>query len=208
MRNEKNKDVIIDEKEEEKERIAKEYKEEIRKKNSDSFKATIIILAFIFILFKFIILNGYIPSASMEPTINTGDLILVDRIHYKIKDFNRQDIIVFNLEDAYTIKRIIGLPGDEVKIEDGLVYVNGEKLKEAYIEDSIKTYIINSDSDNINGPFVFNVPEDSLFLLGDNRENSYDSRYWDEPFIDFDDVVGKLILKYRIPIISDKISEE
>lgn len=114
----------------------------------------------------------WIPSASMEPTLMVGDHLMVDKVYYKYSGIGRRDIVVFNPTPAsgfkdVMIKRVIGLPGDEIQVKKGLVYINGQPLTEPYEMDKPKDDF---------GPVK--VPEDSFFVMGDNRNNSADSRFW------------------------------
>lgn len=133
---------------------------------------------------KFIVFKVKIPSESMVPTLNVGDRLFVTRIYNRDK-LERGDIVVFysREEDESMIKRLIGLPGDEVVLTDGVVTVNGETLVEDYI----------GTPDNFNG--IYNVPEGKYFFLGDNRLRSKDSRYWINSYIDGKDIKGKAVLK-------------
>lgn len=133
---------------------------------------------------KFIVFKVKIPSESMVPTLNVGDRLFVTRVYNRDK-LERGDIVVFysREEDESMIKRLIGLPGDEVVITDGVVTVNGETLVEDYI----------GTPDNFNG--IYNVPEGKYFFLGDNRLRSKDSRYWINSYIDGKDIKGKAVLK-------------
>ena len=145
-----------------------------------------IALAFIIaILIKqFLIFKVYIPSGSMIPTINQGDHLFVSRV-YNLDNIKRGDILVFNSEELNEklIKRLIGLPGDEISIVDGEVSVNGEKLNEDYVK----------NNDGFDG--TFKVPEGKYFFLGDNRANSFDSRKWQNPYIDGKDIEAKAQLR-------------
>ena len=133
----------------------------------------------------------YIPSGSMLETLEIGDQVLVSKIAYDLKfpftnwvlmhtgEFERGDIIVFlkpkSKDDL--IKRVIGLPGDEIRIADKEVYVNGEKLNEPYVRHT-DPHVYPAQvapRDNL-GPFK--VPEGKLFVMGDNRDYSADSRFW------------------------------
>lgn len=145
------------------------------------------LLCSVFIL-KFVIINAIIPSESMVNTLQVKDRIVASRVVYYFDDPERQDIVLFNSnqvsdEETILVKRVIGLPGDEISIKNGDVYVNGSLLYEDYAE-----------KDNYTGSFT--VPEDCYFMMGDNRDDSFDSRYWDNPYVDRDDILGKAIFKY------------
>ena len=136
---------------------------------------------------NFIIINATVPTGSMENTIMPGDDLLGLRTAYLFKDPQRGDIIIFKFPDDESqkfIKRIIGLPGDLVQIEDGKVYINGSttSLEEPYLKEE---WTRNT------GPFEFVVPEGCYFVMGDNRNDSLDSRYWDNPFVTEDEIIRK-----------------
>ncbi len=141
-----------------------------------------IILAFF--INKFVIFKIEIPSESMVPTLNIGDKLFATRI-YNPEKLNRGDLIVFNFEpeNKLYIKRLIGLPNDEIVIKNGIVSVNGEIL--------IEDYIKNQEEFNGN----YKIPLGKYFFLGDNRSNSNDSRYWKNPYIDYKDIKGKAVIK-------------
>lgn len=142
-----------------------------------------IIFVVTFIFFRFIFLISTVMSGSMEPTIMTGNTALCNRLAYVFHEPERGDKIIFFSDEAdtYYFKRIIGLPGDEISFKDGHVLINGVVLEEPYIASNIRTECEKT----------FIVPEEHIFLLGDNRENSYDSRFWKEPFISYDKITGK-----------------
>lgn len=155
--------------------------------------ASLIIQPVIEVTIKKNILQAYkIPSGAMIPTLLIGDHILVDKFIYKNHEPQRGDIIIFpypvNPSQDF-VKRLIGLEGDTIEIKDKQIYLNGEK----YIEN----YIVNSDPnvmpaekaprDNF-GPIV--VPNGKYFVMGDNRDNSYDSRFW--KFVEKNTVEGKV----------------
>jgi signal peptidase I len=140
-----------------------------------------------FIINKLIFFNVTVPTGSMLPTINLNDKILVTRVHNE-NNLKHGDIVVFHSDELGEdesgedlIKRLIGLPNDEIDIkEDGSVYINGKKTDESYI-------LYPGGKAGIK----FKIPEDSYFFLGDNRANSKDARYWEQPFIDESDIMGK-----------------
>ncbi|MBM7555321.1 signal peptidase I [Halanaerobacter jeridensis] len=165
----------------------------------DLLEAIAIAIVVSIILIIFVVQAFYIPSESMEPTLKPGDRILVNKFIYNFRDPKRQEIIVFNypLEpDRKFVKRVIATPGDRVKIKEGKVFVNGEQLKEEYVvEDSYTDFA------------EVKVPENNYFVLGDNRNNSKDSRYWG--FVPEDNIVGHPFIIFwplnRIKIIGGDI---
>lgn len=139
------------------------------------------------ILKNFVIINANVPTGSMENTIMPGDDLLGLRIAYLFSDPKRGDIIIFKYPDDESekfIKRIIGLPGDTVEIMDGKIYINGSglPLDEPYLKEE---WVRNT------GPYEFKVPENSYFMMGDNRNDSLDSRYWNNPYVAREKVIGK-----------------
>lgn len=136
----------------------------------------------------------YIPSGSMLPTLQINDRLIIDKISYNFSNPDRGDIIVFSptdtlkaqkFKDAF-IKRLIGLPGDKVEVKEGRVYVNDQPLKENYIE----------ERPNYNfGPVT--VPPNQYLVLGDNRNNSYDSHYWG--FVPRDRIIGRAVVRFWPP---------
>ena len=165
--------------------------ESSRKDKYIFFKEWIIpvITAFIVAMFinKFLIFNVYIPSSSMVPTINVGDRLMIRKV-YNMGNIKRGDILVFysNELQETLIKRLIGLPGDHIVIKDGIVHINGEDIQEDYIK----------NNDYNDEELVYDVPEGKFFFLGDNRPISKDSRRWINPYIDKDDIKGKLVLRF------------
>ena len=146
----------------------------------------------------FVIVNAIIPSASMEPTIMTGDHIFGNRLVYKFRDPQRYDIIIFRYPDDESqlfIKRVVGLPGETVEIRDGEVFVNGSSIP-LYDDFCADPGTTNWDSDRspLENPFV--VPKDCYFVMGDNRGNSRDSRYWENPFVSKDKILGEAFFRY------------
>ncbi|MCB2360198.1 signal peptidase I [Clostridium estertheticum] len=122
-----------------------------------------------------------VPSGSMYPTIKVGDRILVTKVYNKAK-LKSGDIIVFysNELKERLIKRLIGLPGDEVVVKDkGQVFINGRKIEESYV-----VYPEALDK-------KFKVPENKYLFFGDNRASSLDARKWENPYIDYKDIQGK-----------------
>lgn len=134
------------------------------------------------IINKFILYKIVVPSPSMSPTVEVGNQLFVTKV-YNTSNIKRGDVLVFNSDELHELllKRVIGLPGDNVEIKkDGAVYVNGEKIKEDYVK------YPGGKTD-----MSFNVPEGKFLMLGDNRANSDDARYWANPYIDSKDIDAK-----------------
>lgn len=129
---------------------------------------TIVLSLVIFLLIRLVIQNYRIESHSMEPNFREGQFILVNKLAFKLGEPSRGEVIVFhnpgNVEEDY-IKRVIGLPGDEVEVRGQTIYINGQALAEPYATNPFR--------DNY-GPMI--VPSNHLFVMGDNRGNSSDSR--------------------------------
>lgn len=133
---------------------------------------------------KFLVFQIKIPSESMIPTLEVGDRLFASRI-YKEESLSRGDLIIFYSKEKneLMIKRLIGLPNDNIVIDNGIISVNGEILNEDYIQ----------NQDYFTGEY--SVPEGKYFFLGDNRGDSFDSRYWTNKYIDFNDIEGKAFIK-------------
>ncbi len=156
----------------------------------DYAKTFIIIFVVVFILSQFVYINATIPSGSMQNTIMQGDRIFGNRLAYIKDDPERYDIIIFKYPDDTSktfIKRIIGLPGETVEIKDGNVYINGS-------ETPLDDCFCAEETEGEFGPYV--VPEDSYFVMGDNRNNSLDSRYWNNKFVSKDQILAKAVFRY------------
>lgn len=165
-------------------------KEKIIKETISWVKTIVFAFIFAFIITQYIIVNATVPTGSMIDTINEKDRLVANRLAYLFDDPQRGDIVVFIYPDdgkTLYIKRVIGIPGDIVKIEEDGVYVNGEKLDEDYVTGRTFPH---------NGVTEFKVPDNSYFMLGDNRENSADSRYWKNTYVEKDKILGKAVFKY------------
>ena len=161
-------------------------KKEMKKKKKSMIRElleTVISAGIIaFIIITFIGQVTVVRGASMEPTLHDNERLIADKISYRFEKPERGEIIIFKPPLAEVkrkyIKRIIGIPGDEIEIANGEIYTNGKKLEEPYVK--------NKSYGNM-PPTI--IPDDSFFVLGDNRPNSSDSRYWG--FVPRKNVVGK-----------------
>ena len=160
-------------------------KTSIAKELWEYVKMIIFVVVFVLVVNNFLIINAKIPSESMENTIMTGDRIFGNRLAYLLGDPERYDIVIFRYPDDESqlfIKRVIGLPGETVEIIDGKVYIDGS---ETPLDDS---FTPETPTGNY-GPYT--VPEGCYFMLGDNRNNSRDSRFWQNPYVEEDKILEK-----------------
>lgn len=158
------------------------------------FMETIVVALSIFVVvYLFLVQPHEVKGSSMEVSFHNNEYILTDKISYRFVNPKRGDVIIFkapNNPDVDYIKRVIGLPGDQVKVEKGLVFVNGQKLIENYLRE--KTYLYPGsfmlEGNNIT------VPKDYLFVMGDNRTHSSDSREFGP--IPKESIIGRAFLRY------------
>lgn len=156
----------------------------------DWIKTIFLALIIALIVTKVVIINAIIPSDSMENTIMIGDRVVANRLAYKFSDVKRGDIVIFPYpddEEVLYVKRVIGLPGETVDIVNGDIFINGELLEEDYVSSDITDYTRNS---------TYEVPDGHLFMMGDNRSISKDSRYWHNTFLEVDKIEGKALFRY------------
>jgi len=173
-------------------------KETLKREGKEWLKAFAIGIIIFIIIRAFFFSNYEVDGESMMPTLENENKLVVNKIEYKISDIHRFDVIVFhaNEEEDY-VKRVIGIPGDKVEYKDDHLYINGKKYDEPFL-DSYRSQVA---AGRLTGDFTLEeitgkkkVPEDSLFVLGDNRLGSWDSRHFG--FISIDQVVGKVSLRY------------
>lgn len=128
------------------------------------------------ILFKFVFMLSVVPTGSMAGTIDPGDHIICSRYGIEEENIQRYDVLVFIPPDdpgMLYVKRLIGLPGETIEVKDGKVYADGVELDDSFIK----------APQNRKGDGVYRVPEGCYFFLGDNRNNSNDSRFWKSKFV-------------------------
>jgi signal peptidase I len=155
---------------------------------------TIVFIGSLFIVvYLFIMQPNQVKGASMEPTFQSGDYIFTSKVTYKFRSFERGDVIVFKSPknpDIEYIKRIIGLPGDNILFKDGKLYINGKLIEENYISAQTNLWEGGFTKEGVS----FNVPEDELYVMGDNRPRSSDSREFG-PIV-LDSVIGQVFYRY------------
>lgn len=155
----------------------------------------VIALVLATILKTLVFANAVVPTGSMLNTIQKEDRVIASRIEYKINDPERFDIAIFRYPDdesVYYVKRVIGLPGETVEIVNGVTYITDTNGDTFQLQED---YITNCVPQGNFGPY--HVPEDSYFMMGDNRNESKDSRYWATTnYVHKDKMVGKVKFRY------------
>jgi len=157
----------------------------------DGLKTMSFAIIFAFSFRIFVAEPRYIPSGSMLPTLQINDYLIIDKLSYKFHKPKRGNVVVFAPTDALKkqdftdafIKRVIGLPGDNVEVREGLVYINNQPLMEKYIEEKPEYNY---------GPVT--VPANQYLVLGDNRNSSYDSHNWG--FVPRDKIIGRAVIRF------------
>lgn len=154
----------------------------------DSSKLIITVVAVI-IFIMYIATLQQIVGSSMSPTYESRDIVILNKFKYHFFDIKRFDVISFEYDSTkYLIKRVIGLPGDKIEYKDNVLYVNGEKIKEDFLDKNIKT-----ENFSLASLGYQKIPKDMYLVLGDNREDSLDSR--EIGLIKKKDILGKVSLK-------------
>lgn len=153
----------------------------------------------------FLFTTFWIPSGSMEPTLSGDrrDRVIVNRLSYKLHDVNRGDVIVFEVPEGEPlmevdgqqvkdlIKRVVGLPGETVELRDGEVYIDGELLEEPYLPEDTTTEPCPPENET-----TFEIPDDSVFVMGDNRDHSRDARCWETHSVEESAIVGRAFVRF------------
>lgn len=154
---------------------------------STHIKSRLLFIAVMFCLFNAYVLTSVfgivrLNDASMNPSLSEGDLVVWNRLAYRKQNVRMGDIVYLRDEEGRSVfRRVIGLPGDHIRIWGGLVIINGSVLNETYLPSDCMT----------NGDEEYDVPDGMYFVLADNRDHSVDSRYWTDPFIPSDSILGK-----------------
>ena len=182
----------------------KQEKEEFnfKKELFSWIKIFVVAVVIAFFINNVIIMNANVPSGSMKNTISEGDRMIGLRTAYWFSDPQRGDIVIFenpdykeigsSADDKYYVKRVIGMPGDKVVISNAKVYINDSKtpLNETYLPEEWTQ--VNGDEE----PLEYKVPKGCYFLMGDNRNNSSDARFWKNTYVKRSKIIAKAEFKY------------
>lgn len=156
-----------------------EKKETVKKNYIKEFLPYFMIILVVVLIKTFVVSPIRVNGASMDPTLNDKDIMLLDEISYRFSDIERFDIVVVKEEDEYLIKRVIGLPGETVEYKNDKLYIDGKYVKEDFKHK--ETF-----------DFSTTLGKDEYFIMGDNRTNSTDSRVFGP--ISRDKIMGKTLL--------------
>lgn len=163
-------------------------KKRILKEILEFSKLLLFSLILAFFIKENVVASAHVPTGSMESTVMTGSRILINRLSYMWEDPQRGDIVAFYYPDApemIYLKRIMGLPGETIEGYDGVVYINEMPLFNDFTTEKLEQDF---------GPFQ--VPEGCYFMMGDNRNDSWDSRYWNNTYVEKEEILGKVSLEY------------
>lgn len=180
-----------------------QYKPRLRLPSfADELLRTIIFVVIVTVLFDMAIPRSLVDGRSMEPTFEDGQRLIVSRLHYLFTLPQRGDVIVFNSVqasegDIMLIKRVIGVPGDIIEFRDQELYVNGERVDEQYIKEACTDYRCPDET--------WELGENEYFVMGDNRNNSQDSRRFGT--VPLEHIVGRVVFRYwpieRIGLVTE-----
>lgn len=146
----------------------------------------IIVIIFALLFFIFVMGLQQVIGPSMNPTLNEGDIIITNKFIYRFKSIERNDVVVISQDEKYMIKRIVGLPGETVEYQNNDVLINGKAYKETFTNSETEDFTIQDLGYDV-------IPEDRYLVLGDNRENSLDSRTFG--LISKNQIIGKAWIK-------------
>lgn len=170
-------------------------KKSVKKKLDKILKLSIymlLILVAVLLVSKFILLKTVVVGESMSPTLSAGDQLLTDRLSYRFKTPERFDIIVFpyrHNRNELVVKRVIGMPGEKIEIIEGSVFINDKELTDKYGNDKIR------DMGDMKGGRI--LAADEYFVLGDNRNDSIDSRFDEVGAVRADFITGKIVCRLK-----------
>lgn len=173
---------------------------------TDIMESFVIAMAVSIVVYFTLVIPNQVDGESMEPNFHPNELLLTNKAIQWLNytplvdqfgwQYQRGDIIIFRYNNKELIKRIIAIEGEKIKIHNGKVYINGKELKEDYLPEGTITSTFNGQMGFLKDNQEKTVPQDSYFVMGDNRQYSKDSRFIDVGFIPLDKVRGKVILRY------------
>lgn len=140
-----------------------------KKDNTIEYFVYAFLIVLVIFIRTFIVTPVRVNGTSMYPTLKNGEIMLLNKITYRFNNIKRFDIVVINTQDDKIIKRVIGLPGETLKFENNVLYINGQEVKETFLKEETKDFDIRNLSYD-------KIPSDCYFVMGDNRDNSKDSR--------------------------------
>ncbi len=163
-------------------------KQVVVKELFDWIKTIVIAIVVALLIRHFIFMPSIVPTGSMIPTIQKNDIIMVTKFNYWFKPVERGDMIVF--QSSYDkkiklVKRVVGMGGETILIQNGKLYIDGKLFIEPYVYEPMAEEF---------GPYT--VPENTFFVMGDNRNNSYDARKWEQKYVTEDMILGKAIYRF------------
>lgn len=158
----------------------------------DILETVVIAFAIFAIVYIFIASPHEVIGRSMEPNFYEGEFLLADKLSYRFREPKRGEVVIFQFDSTHDyIKRVVGLPGDEIEIKDGHVYINGERINES---EYLKTAVRTANGNYMTPGRKEIVPEGHVFALGDNRPHSSDSRNFG--MVDESKIKGRAIFRY------------
>jgi signal peptidase I len=173
---------------------------ETRKEIFSWIKVILAAVIFSYIMTQYIIVHANVPTGSMLNTVPLESRIIGNRLAYRFGDPERFDVVAFDFPDnkpgehEIYLKRIIGLPGETLEIVAGKVYIDGAEVP--LPDDFIKEPPYIEEDGTCKGDGIFVVPEDCYFMMGDNRNDSHDSRFWINKYVERDELLGKVFFTY------------
>ena len=174
------------------------------KENLKDFSVYIIIIIAVILCVQYVVTIQQVLGPSMNPTLYENDAVLLNKFAYRIGKIKRGDVVALNYNgEKFMVKRVIGLPGEKVEYRNNVLYINGEAFQEKYLGSDVitedflvsesKVYTVNYNVDNLENLESDIIPEDMYLVLGDNRGNSEDSRYYG--LIKREDIIGKTTVR-------------
>lgn len=151
-------------------------------------RTLLLAVALAFLLSQFVLASAVVTSGSMKDTMQVNDRVIGFRLAYLFSPPERGDVVLFHQPDGDEkpyVKRVVALPGERIEGVDGVVYINGVPLEEPYLRETTRDDF---------GPY--SVPEGQFFVMGDNRNNSYDSRFWHDHFVSREEIIARVLFRY------------